>query len=274
MQTFYSILSAVINPSTGEKISLGLLLSDGNQSLFHFSDNRLTLLNDLLDKETKKFVRLYLKSIENIIEKYDVNQNQLTIFEETGKNVIINEPYIAYLSAYNQNVITFSRPVLIDIPVNQEIFSSLFVKFIDNESNIKSGVQKNIQIVKTEFLPKIRNFYSVEKEMTPLDFPNLILPVTIDFMGMNDEYVIGQFFELEKSINFIKSDYFDYQQIKETIQPGKRFIISSEPEKIRYPQQHYFWDEIRKQQDCTYLDINELEEIESYAIQHGVKPVE
>jgi hypothetical protein len=126
MKTFYSILSVIINSVSGEKISIGLLLSDGNRSLFDFSENRLSLLNSLVDKETKKFVKQYLKSIESIIKKIDVNQDQLTIHEETGKNLIINEPYISYLSVYNQNVISFSKPVSIDVRIEEKIFSKLF----------------------------------------------------------------------------------------------------------------------------------------------------
>lgn len=273
MKTFYSILSAAINPSTGEKISVGLLLSDGNRSKFSFSDNRLSLLNGLLDKETRKFLRQYMKSVEKVIEEIDINQAQMSIFEETGKNVIINEPYISYLNIYNQNVITFSKPVAIDVPVNEQIFSVLFEKFIDSETNVKTDIKKNILVVKTEFLPKVKEYYSVEKEMTSNDFPNLILPVTIDLLGKNVYFVIGQFFDLEKNINFIKNDYFDYQQVKETIKTGKRFAISSEPEKNKYPQQHYFWHEIRNQPGITYVDINDLEIIEDYAKVHGVVPV-
>jgi hypothetical protein len=92
MNTFYSILSAVINPVSGEKISVGLLLSDGNRSLFDFSENRLSLLNSLVDKETKKFIRQYLKSIDTVLNKIDINQDQLTILDETGKTSWLMNP--------------------------------------------------------------------------------------------------------------------------------------------------------------------------------------
>lgn len=272
MKTFYSILSAVINPSTGEKISLGLLLSDGNQSRFSFSENRISLLNDLLDKETRRFIRQYLKSIENVIEKIDINEMQTSIFEETGKNVIVNEPYIAYLNVYNQNVIAFSKPVSIDVAVNDQIFSTLFGKFID-ETTPKTNIRKNILIVKTEFLPRVKPYYTIEKELSTSDYPNLVLPVTIDLFGKNEDFVMGQFFDLEKHLNFIKNDYYDYQQVQQIIKTGKRFTISSEPDKAKYPQQHHFWQEIRKQKGVTYVNINELDTIEAYAKEHGVVPV-
>lgn len=143
MNTFYSILSAVINPVSGEKISVGLLLSDGNRSLFDFSENWLSLLNSLVDKETKKFIRHYLKSIESVLDKIDLNQEQLTILDEAGKNLAVNESYIAYLSVYNQNVISFSKPVSIDVKVEEQVFTALFSKFIDEETHNKDLISNS-----------------------------------------------------------------------------------------------------------------------------------
>jgi len=274
MKTFYSILSAVINSVSGEKISLGLLLSDGNKSIFNFSENRLSLLSSILDKDTRKFIRQYLKSIENIIGKIDINHDQMTILDETGKNVIMNEQYIGYLSVYNQNVISFSNPVSITVEVNESIFAKLFSRFIDDETNLKTNYKSNIQHKKAEFYPRVNDYYAIEKELISVFSNKLMLPVSVDLFGKNDNYVIGQFFDLEKSIYHIKNDYYDYSQVNEILKTGKKFVISSEPEKSKYPQQHYFWSEIKKQKKQTYCNIDELEMIEEYARIHQVKPVE
>ena len=274
MKTFYSILSAVINPVSGEKISLGLLLSNGNKSYFEYSSSRLSLLNSLIDKENKKFIRQYLRSIENVIDKIDKNQEQLTILDEIGKNLILNEPYIDYLSIYNQNVISFSKPINIEVNVDKNTFTTLFTKFIDEETRIKNNIKSDIQIIKTDFLPTIKEFYSIEKEITSKEFNNILLPVSIDCFGKNENYVIAQFFDLEKNINHIKNDYYDFHQMNEILKTGKKFLVSNEPQKTKYPQQHYFWQEIRKQKKLTYLDISEKEKIKEYAVEHGVKPIE
>lgn len=273
MKTFYSILSAVINPVSGEKISVGLLLSDGNRSLFDFSENRLSLLNSLIDKETRRFIRQYLKSVEAVLCKIDINQDQLTILDEAGKNLMVNEPYISYLSVYNQNVISFSKPVSIDVKVEEQIFTALFSKFIDDETNVKSHLKNHFQVIKSDFLPRIRNYYSIEKEITPDQFKQILLPVSIDLLGKNDKYVTGQFFDLEKSVYHIKNDWFDYNQVNKVIRSGKKFVISAEPDKAKFPQQHYFWEELRKIKAHTFLDVSDLEEIEDYAKKHEVKPV-
>lgn len=274
MKTFYSILSVVINSVSGEKISVGLLLSDGNRSLFDYSENRLSLLNSLVDKEIKKFIRHYLKSIESVLSKIDINQEQLTILDEQGKNLIVNEPYISYLSVYNQNVISFSKPVSIDVAVEENIFTSLFAKFIDSETKIKSQVKNHIQLIKSDFYPKVTDYYSIEKEITPNSSNKLMLPASVDLLGKNEKYVVGQFFDLEKHLYYIKNDYFDYKQVGNAVKAGQKFVVCTEPDKLKYPQQHYFWNELRKMKNHSFVDISELEKIEEYAKTHQVKPVE
>lgn len=273
MKTFYSILSAVINTVTGEKISLGLLLSDGNKSFFGYSDSRLSLIGTLIDKESKKFIRQYLRSIDNVIQKIDINQDQLTILEQDGKNVIINEPYIAYLSTYSQNVVSFSKPVSITVDVNEHVFQKLFTKFIDDETVVETMKKSNFQLVKTAFFPRVQKHFTIEKEFSPALNPKLLLPVSIDLFGKNERYVIGQFLDLEKNIYHVKNDYFDYHQLTEVFLRSHKFLISCEPDKEKYPQQHYFWNEIRKQRRHHYVDTSELEVIERYAVEHQVQAV-
>ncbi len=272
MKTFYSILSAVINPVSGENISLGLLLSDGNNSIFSYSKNRLSLIGSVIDLETKKFIRNYLKSVENVIKKIDINEDQINIFEETGKNILVNEPYINYLSSYNKNVISFSKPVSIDIAVNENIFRNLFIRFIDEETSGQGTTKSDIQLVKINFFPKVKAYFTIEKDFTPQTIKKIFLPVTIDLFGKNEIPVIGQFFDLDKGINYIKTDFFDFQQVASIFKRSKKFIVSSEPDKITQADKHHFWSAIRKEKALTYVDISEVEIIEQYAKEHDVVP--
>ena len=100
----------------------------------------------------------------------------------------------------------------------------------------------------------------------------IILPVTVDLFGKNEIHVMGQFFDLEKPIKNIKADMFDYQQVATIYKKSKKFIVSSEPDKIIQAEKHHFWSAIRKQRSHTYVDISEIEIIEQYAKEHNVVP--
>lgn len=272
MKTFYSILSVVINPVSSEKISLGLLLSDGNTSFVGHSKNRLSLIRSVIDKESYTLVKQYLQSINAVINEIDINRNQRTIFGQEGKNLIVNESYINYLSDYSRNVISFSKPVAIDLPVKQEIFDNLFVRFIEEESIPDIRQESSIELVKSAFLPRVSGFFLTEQDITPKRFPALLLPVSIDMIGKNERHVIGQFLDLERNPNHIKSDFFDFRQLIEVLSKSKNFLITSEPEKKTWPNQHHFWKEIRKIRNVECVEITEVEAVEAYAREHQVKP--
>lgn len=76
MKTFFSIFSVVLNPLTSEKVSLGLLLSDGNTSLFEYSSNRLTVIKSLLEPNQYTFIKNYFRSVNKSIERDEQNDTQ------------------------------------------------------------------------------------------------------------------------------------------------------------------------------------------------------
>jgi hypothetical protein len=273
MKTFYSILSAVINPSTNENLSLGLLLSDGNNSFFSYSRNRFSILKEMIQPEKKKFIDSYLKSIKKIIDKVDINEIQSTILIEEGKNIIVNEKYIDYLSVYNNNVITFSKPVSIDVEVRPEIFDKLFARFISEETLPMPKASSDINFLKSDFCLKVNKYFSIDKTFTHSDSPKLLLPVTIDLFGQNKIPVMAQFLDLSKKTNFIKSDLYDFQLVSEMFRNGKKFVISSEPDKVKFAEQHYAWSVLRKIKKFEYIEHDEIGKIEEYASMHNVVPV-
>lgn len=273
MKTFYTIFSVIINPVSSEKISLGLLLSNGHTSFVGHSKNRLSLIRSLIDKESYSLVKQYLQSINAVIKEIDINQDQHTIFEQEGKNLIVNESYINYLSDYSRNVISFSKPVTIDLPVEQEIFNKLFVRFIEEESIPEIRQERSIESIRSKFLPRMSDYFLTEQDITPKRFSALLLPVSIDMIGKNDQYVIGHFMDLERNPNHIKSDYFDFKQLADILLNSANFLITTEPEKAKWPTQHHFWKEIRNLSNIHHVDISEVDIVEAYAREHQVKPI-
>jgi len=134
MKTFYSILYAVIRPETDEKIAVGLLLSNGDDSRFHHSKQKLSAVRSLFGVNEYKYIQHYIAAVKRTVTDSVKNLNQQSIFEITGyRHEVINESYLNYLSIYSKNVTWFSKPLQIDIQVNKENFSTLFKKLIDNK---------------------------------------------------------------------------------------------------------------------------------------------
>lgn len=273
MKTFYSIISTVLNPYISEKISVAMILSDGEKSLMKVSEKRISFLRNLLSKNDYLMVKDYLKSVNKILGEIDGKRN--TIFNNQDNNIIINENYFEYLSVYNHNVINFSNPVIIDLPVNEANLIMIYNKFIEKDINISHDKQVNKVIkAKEEFNSKGSAYFNLKKRFTKEIYPEITIPVTIDLYGKNERYVIGQFIDFERNINHIKIDYFDLEQIEKIKPESLKFIISAEPEKNKFVHQHSIWEQLRSDDKYEYVDASEVDKIIEYAELHNVTPIE
>ncbi len=273
MNTFFSILSASIRPESGEKIALGLLFSDGVSSIFNYSHHKLGVTRSLVGDNQIKFIRKYLSSIQKTLVKIDPNTPQASIeFADIDKNLVINEPYIDYLSVYNQNVLVFSKPVRIDLQVTRQNYDRLFEKYIDPEKAPPQRSTKSIAKIKDAFLPTVAEFFTEEKEITEKEYPLLVMPVKIDLFGKNKRPVFAQFIDLEREIRFIKNDYFDLTQLKTIFNNGYGFLVTAEPNKQKFFPQHDIWNHLKTLSNFDFTDISEVEKIKHYAETHEIRP--
>lgn len=274
METFFSILSVPLRQESEEKIAIGLVLSDSLKSQFHYSSNKLKIVKELLGETRYKFIRRYLKSIEKTNFSSNKQSGKIGFSENLHlQNSMMNEPYFEYLSVYNRNIVTFSKPVRIDIEFNDENFLKLFEKYIDIEKPLIEKSLKQVSRVKEAFLPTVTRYFTEEREITEKEFPSIIIPVTVDLFGRNSIPVYAQFVDLERNLNHIKGEYYDLKQLEEAIPDGYGFLVSSEPDKEQFPRQHDIWINIRKTTDFEFVDVSEVEKIKVYAEEHGVKPL-
>lgn len=91
---------------------------------------------------------------------------------------------------------------------------------------------------------------------------------------MNETPVFARFIDLERRLDFIKSDYFDLTSLKMAIPESYGFLVSAEPLKERFPTQHTIWNSLKNNTDFDFTDISEVGKIRDYAERHGVKPAE
>lgn len=133
MKTFYSILSLNIRPEINERLSVGMVMVFKEKVFFHFSKRKLSVIQKLLSKDRYKASLNYLKMIEKSTSTNELI-NQTTGIrqqkQESKYDRIFSEQYIEYLSRYNNNLVSFSKPNFIDIDVNEQIFEILFKKLV------------------------------------------------------------------------------------------------------------------------------------------------
>ncbi|MES2655905.1 MAG: hypothetical protein V4620_09975 [Bacteroidota bacterium] len=274
MATYYSILTAIIRPEIQERISIGLLLMGDEGVHFNYSTNKMAAVRTILHENDYKLFKDYVQMVVAKVSEIGKQKQQISLDKNYS---VINEPYINYLSRYNNNLLSFTPTKSIDVPSTDDIFIKLFHKFIDNIDQSKPIEQKRtFEAFRRKNEQILKSHYTIEKEIYNKELPGLIAPVKVDLIGMNEIPVYAQSIEMDRNVYHIENDIAKLLFLRDAF--GKKFkhrtefIVSSEPQKTQV-KQHAIWKNLRTSHEFTYLDESEAGKIIEYAEQHGVKPL-
>lgn len=275
MATQYSILSVLIRPEIQEKITVGFLLMDENNVFFNFSKNKLAAAKSLLTSNAYKSLKDALYNINATAENQHLKEQPNTI--TSRKSNTFSKSYIEYLSRYNNNILSFSTPKEIELDATIDIFFKLYRKFIDNSTIIEKKPFTNyIQRFKQEKRLILSKHFNIDRKVTNKEIPNLIVPVTVTFIGQNEVPTFVQSLDFEKRTDFLSNDISEILYLQRAFKDENKdsvaMSIINEPDRIKFPQQHEIWRQLRNTSGITHYDISEADAVIEYAEKHNVKP--
>jgi hypothetical protein len=280
MQTYYTVLYIPVNTSLEERLSIGLIMSDGENHYFKYSQSKLQIIKALVSTKMHSMLKSYFKNLDNETN-YRLNLNN-EIFNDTFNNENgkwINMSYLKYLSKYSNNLIQYSEPKPIGIELNKENFNKLFEKFIYINEEVMPIVN-NVTVydkVKLNLYPKIESRVNIDTTLTVNEISNLFVPLEVNFIGMNDVPVAGQTFDFEKRHYNLENDITRFISLAKALElegkkDGKYYILGKEPQVSHNEKNHMIWKQIYETKFLDFVDIDDVDEIEDYILQHNVKP--
>lgn len=279
MKTFFSIIYLPLNSNLQEKISVGLVMSNGEKSIFKVSNPKLQIIKGLISSNKFNILKNYFNNIINEIEP-KIDDFKLNIKSEISNNWL-NESYFSYLNRYSNNLVIYSEARKIETDVTLETFKQLFNKYVfeyDEEIIFQSNKEEDIlSKVKTNLFSKIEERVNLNVTVNSSDFNELLTPVDVNFLGKNGVIVAGQTIDFVKRLYNLENDLtrfisftkaVDYSSAKK----GKYFLVGQEPNKIENPANHRTWKHVRESHLVEYIDLSETEKIKNYIIEKGVTP--
>ncbi|WP_299672257.1 hypothetical protein [uncultured Polaribacter sp.] len=278
MKTIYSILYVNLNTTLNERVSIGVVVSNGIKNYFKYSIEKLSAFKGILNNERYGLIKNYLKSIEKQIGASSVNISSQLFEKKEFQNNWVNESYLTYLSKYSNNIVQFSLPKSIDVELNSNNFKRIFEKYIfrySEEINV-TPIFNVHSVVKTQLFPKIEKRVNLEKTLTSNDFENLFAPIDIDFIGVNGIPVAGQTIDFEKKHYYLENDVTRFVSLTKAIElevdsRGKYFVLGREPQN-KINKNHFLWEQIRDTEFLEFVDVDEVGIIEQYIENNNVKP--
>ncbi len=274
MNTFYSILRCATRPTVDEQLSIALFLKSNNKVFFRYSPSKLDVIKNLISKEAFGLIKANIKNIDTYISEKSTNE----ILTSTNDR-LLNESYFKYLSVYANNLITFSKPIKIDVTANDEVFNKLYNKFIFESEGQKIEHVDSVIKVKKKLNPKIEQYVNIDIQLREEHIPELAIPTKVWFVGENQVKVTGEAVDFNrKHSGYLENHLRNYLYLIDRIRAannniGKFYLVGNEPFKANI-ENHNLWTSIRKDvKYLEYLSTSEIDSISEYMVKHGVNPL-
>lgn len=269
MKQFYTIVKFIPIKATKDSIAIGLLYFDGIRFSFYVSDNKMKIVNKLIDKETinidliinqfKKKLNLLVDPINN---EFDFGNNP------------INESYLSYLNKYSNGFISFSEPIYLSNNFVPSDFENLVSYLFPNDNNTKKEVVIQSKFEKLKKLINKKLIKRVEdKVYTNFVFNKEILPTIyfnyeVDCIGLNGAFIGAKAIDFEKSYQTIDKEVSHYYTLISSL-VGKRnlsleknnfYLISDEPKNM-LSREYSLWDSVNKNEIIKVINPEESDKI-------------
>lgn len=278
MKTFFSIIYLTLNASLKEKISIGMIMSNGKDVKFKVSDTKLSIVKQLIPIQNYHFLKSYFKNLSNDLNLESKNDDLINIKNDISNNWI-NEKYFSYLHRYSNNIVKFSEPRKIDVKFDESIFLKLYESYIfnnDEEVINKKSKDDIVNIVRTKLYSKIKSKVNLDVDVNPDDFKELISPVNVNFIGKNGQIVAGQTIDFSKRYVDLERDLTKYISFTKAVDyekgGGHYFLVGKEPKKNLAQKNHSIWKHIYESNIVDYVPLSETDKIKDYIDLKGVHP--
>lgn len=283
MTTFYSIVYANIRPATDERVSIALLLRDENRLIFHYAPEKVDALRNLLPAEAYSLIRMLVKNLdEYIANPGPVNKHfNYKVDIEYFEKRFLDKNYVSYLATYSNNLLTFSEPKAIELPVTDEAFVRLFQKYVHQDWDMARRQQHRgsvVERVRKELYPRVKGRVNLDAIITAQFLPGLVVPTKVNIAGQNEVSMIGQVIDFEKKQSYsLEADVNRIVALARAFEAngsknGKYFIIGKEPG-LNFPFQRDIWQNLRQQRTFEFVPDTETERIDQYVEEHNVHPL-
>ena len=277
MKPFFSIIYLPLGPDFQEKISIGMILSNSNETIMRVSNTKLNAIKSLIPSHRFSILKNYLNNI--IIKTEENNKFGQFDFKLNNSNDWINEKYFSYLNRYSNNLVMFSEPRNIDLDIKIEVFKSLFEKFVFSfeEDIVKVKTNTIYSRADNQLYSKIKKRVNLNVTLESKDFEELITPVEVNFIGKNGIVVAGQTIDFVKRNYNLQHDLNSYVSFSKAVDysrkyRGKYFIVGQEPNKKNHPKNHKTWKDVMESHLVEYVDIGDTEIIKDYIKSKNVTP--
>ncbi|MHB8335802.1 MAG: hypothetical protein ACYDEE_00095 [Ignavibacteriaceae bacterium] len=284
MNSFYSLIKISTNPTSGDQITVGLLLKTENRFFLKFSDRRIAVSLRLRDEEDR-FFSFFKNQLENRISEFNSNSSKIKS-ELFPPQSFLTSDFFSHLKKSSNNLIQFSEPSIVSGDFSEEQFNKLYEIFVEKipvtlsqESNKDEKLYINVE---QKLIHKVEKKVHTNYDITPKIVPSLNFSYKLDCLGKNGSIISAKSLDFNFTPQTIERYLVRYEVVLSKLSEiygnggNKAFIIADEPT-IKNSENFNIWEAIKKSPFFEVKSSDNANEIADYIEQKNARmflPVE
>lgn len=275
MKNFYSILKLSTNIATSDSLGIGVILFNGNQFRYYFSDKKKNFANKLLNSNVN--IDFLLKQIAAKCEEFNEDKKSNKLLYKFDN--FHQASYFEYLSRYSNGILQFSKPNLIDEDNFDDSKFSQLVNYLFNEPLLHekvSSYSNDEYLVESKLIDKVKEQVHTHYKFNNSNLPGIYFKFEMDCIGKNGSLIGAKYIDFNKSIQTIDSNISHYCTLisnlsltyNKELKDNKFFILSDEPNIIE-SKEHQLWEMVRDNQLIEVISPEESDKVAELIIEKG-----
>lgn len=282
MKSFYSILNIAPNPTANESISVGLILVSPIKIWVKFSDKKMRIVKSLLEVGAGNLEWIEKQIIRKVREQNILLQNNSTSLQLFKYDNFLHSEYFNYLNVYSNNLLQFSKPILVKNHASEELFnkfySILVSKDIVPDESIMISDRHFREKLEEKLIKPVASKVHTHQKFTAEQLPSLYFSYEMDCIGLNGVFTGAKAVNFDMSFHTIDSQLSHYFALTDILErkyqkhgeSNNFYLIADEPFK-KNTKEHDSWQRIRQQNKFKVISSDEstivVEKIESTGAQ-------
>lgn len=263
MSSYYSILKFVNNSLSGEYMAIGLIAISGNDVFFRTSNQKLSIANKL-NPNAKNLLKFSVTKINDFIN-YDIKDQSSNLVKFEKK---LNIELLNRLSIYNNGIIQFSKPSMINIKLDQSTFDKFFTEIIDENDIVRKKENKVSEFkskISTDLYIPLKEKIDVDYKLKTKALPSLYFDFHFDSIGYNGALYASKAIDFNnQQVSSIRHELSNYESIIERLKPfaalkgingNHKFFVIADPYKGEIASYMDIYNMLEDKENMPYFEL-------------------
>lgn len=268
MKNFYSIVRISTNIATSDTLAIGVILFNGDEFRYYFSAKKKNTAARLLKSNVN--IDFLIKQISSKCEEFNKDKGEDKLIYKYDN--FHQASYFEYLSRYSNGLLQFSKPIIINENVFDDIKFAGLIGYLFDEHLFSEVVEVKRSheeyAIETKLIDKVRDKVHTHYKFSTANLPSIYFPFEMDCIGKNGALIGAKYIDFGKTIHALDTNVSHYFTLisnlsltyNKDLAKNHFYLLADEPTQIE-SKEHQLWETLKNNKVIDVISPEESDKV-------------